>query len=87
MLQRETIIWLLLTSLTFLTYLAGKLNYTGQAMMLLLMASVIIKGHFIIADFMDLRHVKLVWKVAMHSWLIVITSLIAIAYLIGIGTI
>jgi len=83
--SRETLVWLLLVGLTFATYLAGKLNYSGSGMMLLLMLSVFIKGHFVISDFMELRHVRLGWQLVMHGWLLFVTSLITLAYFIGIG--
>ena len=84
-LKRETAVWLLLVALTIATYVAGKLGYQGKIMIGLLMLSVFIKGHFIIADFMALRYVHWYWQAAMHGWLVVITGLIFIAYLMGLG--
>ncbi len=83
---KATKIWFLLSFLTLATYLAGKLDYSGLIMMGLLILSVLIKGHFIIADFMELRHVRPPWQWAMHGWLIFVTSAIAIAYWIGLST-
>ena len=82
---RATIVWMLLILLTLATYLAGKFGYNGREIMALLMLSVFIKGHFVIADFMGLRHVKLLWRSIMHGWLIVITVFIGIAYIKGMG--
>lgn len=85
-LKRETMVWLLLVALTMATYFAGKLGYQGKIMIGLLMLSVFIKGHFIIADFMELQSVQWYWQAAMHGWLVMITGLIFIAYLIGLST-
>lgn len=83
--MRATLVWVLLVTLTLATYLAGKFGYNGQGVMALLMISVFIKGHFVIADFMGLRHVRFLWRSIIHGWLIFVTALIAIAYIKSMG--
>ena len=52
--------------------------------MLALLASVFVKGHFVIADFMGLRGVALRWRLLVHGWLVLFIGLIFLAYWIGV---
>jgi cytochrome c oxidase subunit IV len=63
------VVWLLLVGLTLLTWWAGQAGY-----------SVFVKGHFIIADFMALREVGLLWRILVHGWLVLVLCLIYLAY-------
>lgn len=77
-------VWLLLVILTLLTWWAGQAGFSGQGLVVALLASVLIKGHFVIADFMGLRGVALRWRLLVHGWLVMVTGLIFLAYWIGI---
>ena len=57
--MKAWLVWALLVGLTLLTWWAGQAGYSGQGLVVALLASVFIKGHFIIADFMGLRGVAL----------------------------
>lgn len=83
MVMRAYIVWLLLVVLTLLTWWAGRAGFSGQWLVLALLASVFIKGHFVIADFMGLRDVKLLWRAMVHGWLMLVSALIFLAYRIG----
>jgi hypothetical protein len=76
-------VWLLLVILTLLTWWAGQAGFSGQGLVVALLSSVFIKGHFVIADFMGLRDVALRWRLLVHGWLVMVTGLIFLAYWIG----
>lgn len=76
-------IWMSMMVLTFSTYTIGKLGYAGTTAVLFLLLTAIIKGTFIIGDFMQLRGVSLLWRVIMYGWLWVVTGTIAITYLVS----
>lgn len=77
-------VWLLLMVLTGLTWWAGQAGFSGQTLVLALLASVFIKGHFLIADFMGLRGTALLWRALVHGWLLLVTGLIFLAYWVGV---
>jgi hypothetical protein len=62
----------------------GKLNFSGLLVVLLLLVTALLKGFFIIHDFMELEGVSLLWRIIMYGWLWLICISIAIAYLISI---
>lgn len=74
------VVWLLLVGLTLLTWWAGQAGYSGRWLVVALLASVFVKGHFIIADFMALREVGLLWRILVHGWLVLVLCLIYLAY-------
>ncbi|UJS24198.1 cytochrome C oxidase subunit IV family protein [Thiothrix winogradskyi] len=81
--MKAWLVWLLLVVLTLLTWWAGQAGYRGQWLVLALLASVFIKGHFVIADFMGLRGVALRWRMLVHGWLVLVLGLIFLAYGLG----
>ena len=70
--------------LTLSTYAIGKLGFNGAPAVLLLLLTAVIKGVFIIRDFMELRGVSLIWRIIMYGWLGITCSAIAISYLISL---
>ncbi|MDQ5769342.1 cytochrome C oxidase subunit IV family protein [Thiothrix subterranea] len=81
--MKAWLVWLLLVVLTLLTWWAGQGGYSGQWLVLALLASVFVKGHFVIADFMGLRGVALRWRLLVHGWLVLVLGLILVAYGLG----
>jgi len=77
-------IWLVMMLLTISTYTMGKFGYDGVVIMLVLLLTSVIKGSFIIRDFMELNGVSLLWRVIMYGWLWIICLAIALAYIISI---
>ena len=77
-------LWLVMLILTLTTYAMGKLEYSGAAAMLFLLATAATKAVFIIRDFMELRGVSLLWRVIMYGWLLVVCAAIAITYIISL---
>ena len=82
---RATWVWVFLIVLTLATYAIGKARLEGITIASLLLVSVFIKGHFVIADFMGLRNVKKHWRFLVHGWLVVIAGMIGLAYTVGVG--
>lgn len=76
-------LWLIMLTLTLGMYTIGKLGFSGDAIMLLLLLTAASKGIIIIRDFMGLRGVSLLWRVIMYGWLLIVCSAIAISYIIS----
>ncbi len=77
-------LWLLMVILTVSSYVLGKLGFSGQLSVFILLLTAVIKGSLIIRDFMELRGVSLLWRVIMYGWLWGITLSIAIIYLFSL---
>ena len=82
--RRLTWIWLALLAFTVLTYAISKSEYSGTWIVVLLLVTVFIKGHWIIADFMELRHAGLLWRVLAHGWILLVSAGILVAYMMGL---
>lgn len=70
--------------LTLFSYTVGKLGLSGELAVFLLLLVSLIKGIFIIRDFMGLRGVSLIWRILMYGWLWTVISVIAITYSISL---
>ncbi len=77
-------LWLLMVILTVSSYVLGKLGFSGQLSVFILLLTAVIKGSLIIRDFMELRGVSLLWRIIMYGWLWGVTSSIAIIYLFSL---
>ena len=77
-------IWLVMMLLTLTTYAMGRLGYGGLVVVLFLLSTATIKAIFIIRDYMELRGVSLLWRVIMYGWLFVVSTAIAITYIISL---
>jgi hypothetical protein len=77
-------IWAAMIVLTISSYAIGKLGFSGTTAVLLLLLTALIKGVFIIRDFMELHGVSLLWRVIMYGWLWVVCIAIVISYLISL---
>lgn len=78
------VVWAVMILLTISTYAMGELGYSGVMVVLLLLLTAMIKGGFIIRDFMELKGVSLLWKIIMYGWLSTVCFAIAIAYVISL---
>jgi len=78
-----TLIWLALIFLTAITYSIGDAGLGGTPVMLTVLAITFVKSQMIASFFMGLRKSGLMWRIIMGSYLVVITSMIAVAYLIA----
>ena len=76
----STIVWLVLVSLTLFAFLLGWLKLLSDLLVVILLVSTLLKGQLVIDYFMDLRQVKLRWRMIPTIWLIFVLSLIYLAY-------
>jgi hypothetical protein len=49
-----------------------------------MLAIAFVKGRLVILDFMELRNAPLLWRLLLEGWLIVVSSLILLAYWISL---
>ena len=73
-------IWLVLVILTIFAYLLGYLKYISTTLVAVLLVTTFIKGQLVIDYFMDLKEVRLKYRLIPTVWLGVVISLIAVAY-------
>lgn len=73
-------IWILLVALTLFAYLLGYFKYISTTLVAVLLITTFIKGQLVIDYFMDLKEVRLRYRVIPSIWLFMVISLIAIAY-------
>ena len=79
-----TAVWLVMLLLTLLTYALGKSGLSGAGIVLILLSTAMIKGGFIIHDFMELRGVSLLWRIIMYGWLSTVCLVITITYMMSL---
>ena len=79
-----TLIWLTLIALTGVTYSIGDAGLGGRNVMLLVLAITLLKGQMIAGFFMGLRKASLLWRAIMGVYLVIVGSMIAVAYLMGL---
>lgn len=70
--------------LTLSTYAMGKLNFSGIGVISFLLLTAVIKGVFIIREFMELNGVSPLWRAIMYGWLWTVCLAIAVTYLLSI---
>jgi len=78
--SRATWIWLFLILLTLLTYGLGRAGFSDLKILSVILFTAFLKGHWIIADFMALKHTERKWRWLVHGWLLLTIALIALAY-------
>ena len=74
------IIWIILIVLTVFAYLIGYLKYINTYLVAVLLLTTFIKAELVIDYFMDLKNVKLKYRLIPIIWLSVTISLIVLAY-------
>lgn len=74
------IAWLFLVSLTIFAFMLGKLNFISTLIIAILIVSTFIKGQVVIDYFMDLKNVRLKYRLIPIVWLVVVLLFIAILY-------
>ena len=73
-------VWVVLVLLTIFAYLLGYLKYISTTLVAVLLITTFIKGQLVIDYFMDLKNVRLKYRLIPTLWLGVVISLIAVAY-------
>jgi len=76
--------WLVLVIATGITWYLGEVHAAGVAAIVAMLVIAFIKGRLVILDFMELRHAPRFWRVLLEGWLIVVGSLILLAYWISL---
>lgn len=79
------VVWLILVGLTLVTYAVGRFGYGGYTVVALLLLSVTIKGQLLIDFFMGLAGVQSKLKWLVTGWLLLVASLIGLAYWTGVN--
>ena len=74
------VVWVILVILTIFAYLLGYLKYVNASLVAVLLVTTFIKGQLVIDYFMDLKDVKLKYRLIPTLWLGVVLLLIAVAY-------
>lgn len=80
----STIIWLVLVALTMTTFSLGEAGMSGKGVMLTLLAITMVKSQLVANYFMGLRKTRLLWRAIMFGYFVIVGSLIALAYLMGL---
>ncbi len=71
-------VWIILAILTIFAFMLGLLKFMPTYLVAILLISTLIKGQLVIDYFMDLKKVKLKYRLIPTIWLTVVISLIAI---------
>ena len=81
----SSFIWLILVALTIATFCIGEASFSGKGTMLILLAIAMIKSQMVANYFMALRETKLIWRIIMLAYFVIVGGLIALAYVMGLG--
>lgn len=73
-------VWVILIVLTVFAFLLGYLKYVSTALVAVLLITTFLKGVLVTDYFMGLKDVKLKYRLIPIIWLLVVISLIAVAY-------
>ncbi|WP_159692198.1 cytochrome C oxidase subunit IV family protein [Cognatazoarcus halotolerans] len=74
-----------LLTATLATWGIGEAGAAGVAAMVSMLVLTFVKGRLIALDYMGLRPVRLFWRGMLVGWLVLVLSLIALAYWIGLS--
>ena len=76
--------WLILLIATGITWYLGEVGAAGTLAIVAMLAIAFVKGRLVILDFMELRDAPLMWRLLLEGWLILVSSLILLAYWISL---
>ncbi|MEO8417759.1 MAG: cytochrome C oxidase subunit IV family protein [Methylophilaceae bacterium] len=80
-LKSSTISWIMLLGLSAITFELGSGTSGQTALMAVVLALTLVKGHLVVSYFMGLRRVRLLWRLVMAAYLATVGGVITIAYL------
>ncbi|WP_127477144.1 cytochrome C oxidase subunit IV family protein [Sulfurivermis fontis] len=80
-----TLIWLVLLALTGLTWFIGQKGTTGLGIVSFVLAVTLFKSQMVADHFMGLKHVRPFWRGLVFGYLVVVCSLIGVAYYVSLG--
>lgn len=75
-----TNIWIVLVLLSLFAFLIGWLKITSSFFIAILLMSTFVKGQLVIDYFMNLGEVSLKYRLIPTLWLLIVLSLIGVAY-------
>ncbi|MBV2192862.1 MAG: cytochrome C oxidase subunit IV family protein [Azonexus sp.] len=76
--------WLVLMVATVITWYLGEVGAAGTSAIVAMLLIAFIKGRLVILDFMELREAPRMWRILLEGWLILVSSLILLAYWISL---
>ena len=76
--------WLILLIATGITWYLGEVGAAGTLAIVAMLLIAFVKGRLVILDFMELRDAPRLWRVLLEGWLILVSSLILLAYWISL---
>lgn len=76
--------WLVLIVATAITWYLGEVGAAGTAAIVAMLLIAFVKGRLVILDFMELREAPKMWRILLEGWLILVSSLILLAYWISL---
>jgi caa(3)-type oxidase subunit IV len=76
--------WLILMAATAITWYLGEVGAAGTLSIVAMLVIAFVKGRLVILDFMELRAAPRLWRVLLEGWLILVSSLILLAYWISL---
>jgi hypothetical protein len=76
--------WIILLIATSITWYLGEVGAAGTLSIVAMLAIAFVKGRLVILDFMELRGAPLMWRLLLEGWLILVSSLILLAYWISL---
>jgi len=76
--------WFVLLIATTITWYLGEVGAAGTGAIIAMLVIAFVKGRLVILDFMELREAPLMWRLLLEGWLILVSSLILLAYWISL---
>ena len=76
--------WLILIIATGMTWYLGEVGAAGTLAIVTMLLIAFVKGRLVILDFMELRNAPALWRALLEGWLILVSSLILLAYWISL---
>jgi caa(3)-type oxidase subunit IV len=76
--------WLVLMVATGITWYLGEVGAAGTLAIVAMLVIAFVKGRLVILDFMELREAPVMWRALLEGWLILVSSLILLAYWISL---
>lgn len=76
--------WVVLLIATCATWYLGEVGAAGTMAIVTMLIIAFIKGRLVVLDFMELRQAPLMWRLILEGWLILVSSLILLAYWISL---
>jgi caa(3)-type oxidase subunit IV len=76
--------WVVLIVATAITWYLGEVGAAGTLSIVAMLGIAFVKGRLVILDFMELRNAPVLWRALLEGWLILVSSLILLAYWISL---